>query len=68
MRKLQQKETLNITGGVDCGANYDFYNGLLCGGAVFLAFTPAAPLALAMGNGCLIMAAGHLGGCKSYSR
>lgn len=64
MKKLENVRMEKIEGGVDCGVNYDFYNGALCMTAVFLAFTPVAPLALAAGNGCLIMLAGHLGGCK----
>ena len=68
MKKLQIEEMETVNGGVNCGANYDFYNGMLCGGAILLFFTPAAPLGLAAANGCLIMAAGHLGGCKTQIR
>lgn len=61
--KLQQ--LTSIKGGLaDCGKAHDFWNGISCAGALLAAFTPGLqPLALVAGGSCLILAAGHLGGC-----
>lgn len=63
MRRLETLQLEVMVAGVNCGKKYDAWNGVACGLTLFLVFTPAAPLALATGNVCLILAAGHMGGC-----
>ena len=62
--KLQQ--LASIKGGLaDCGKNYDYWNGVTCAGALISAFIPGLQgLALVAGGSCIILAAGHLGGCN----
>lgn len=58
MKKLENQQLEMVSGGGEKGRNASYHAGVWCTAAVFLAFTPVAPLALASGYGCIISGIG----------